>query len=248
MKFTYTSTLTIACACLFSTVALASQHDTAPVSGYAESFITDRRLEGAQITILETGQTLSTRQDGRFGPIDWPIGKPITLLFEMAGYHTTQSATVTVPEEGLNDKYHEITFQVPSNAMFDALHHIIGGEADPNMCHVAATVTAFHKTMDDCPQGEADAKLQLIPDMGLDPFYFGVFESGPLKDKTNPFKRGLTFTSPDGGVLLFNLPPSDVPYRITANKEGRLFSVSEFTCIKDRFINLSPPQGPSVIL
>ena len=118
---------------------------------------------------------------------------------------------------------------------------------DPEKCHVTTTITAYHKTLDDIPQGEPAAKVTLYPATDETPFYFDIFKSGPLKGKTNPFVRGLTETSEDGGVAFFNLPPSEKPYVLSAEKEGVVFTKAAFICNKGAFINISPPDGPMVM-
>ncbi|OGT45893.1 MAG: hypothetical protein A3E83_02275 [Gammaproteobacteria bacterium RIFCSPHIGHO2_12_FULL_41_20] len=219
----------------------------APVSGFARAFILGTAISNATITILETGEKIKTDKTGHFGPISYPIGKPITLTLEKFGYKTTQSATVFVPREGLTGPYNNITFQVPSIETYYVLASVIGAKIDDKACHVVATITAYHKTMDDAPQGEAAAKITLIPDTQQLPFYFGMFESGPLKGKTNPFTKGLTQTSEDGGLAFFNLPPRDQPYTISASKPGLGFTEAQFLCRPGVFINISPPHGPMVM-
>lgn len=220
--------------------------DMAPVSGFARAFIMGNAISNANITILETGEKIKTDKEGKFGPFNYPIGKPITLVIEKFGYKTTQSATIIVPKEGLTGPYDNITFQVPSIETYYVLASIIGAKIDDNACHVVTTITAYHKTMDEAPQGEVDAKVTLLPDLNVTPFYFGVFKSGPLKDKTNPFIKGLTQASEDGGATYFNLPPSEKPYIISATKEGLTFSEAQFLCRPGAFINISPPRGPMV--
>jgi hypothetical protein len=229
------------------TVAFASKDGFAPVSGFARSFIMGSEISNATITIVETGEKIKTDNHGKFGPFDYPIGKPITLVIEKWGYHTTQSATVIVPAEGLTGPYNNITFQVPSSESYYLLSTIVGAKEDPESCHVAVTITAYHKNMDDDPQGEKDATITLARRTENKPFYFDIFRSGPLKGKTNPFTKGLTQTSDDGGLLIFNLPPQDKPYTITATKPGVLFTESQFLCRKGMFINISPPRGPMAL-
>jgi len=221
--------------------------NTAPVSGFARSFITGANLSDATITILETGQKIPTDANGHFGPIHYPIGKPITLQFDKWSYKTTQSGTFIVPKEGLNGPYDNITFQIPSIETYYILASIIGGKSDANSCHLTSTITAFHKTMDDDPQGEVHAKVTISPSVDEKPFYFDIFTSGPLKGKTNPFTKGLTETSEDGGVAFFNLPPSDKPYVLSAEKDGVAFTSVSFICKKGAFINISPPGGPMAL-
>lgn len=217
---------------------------TAPVSGFARSFVMGTPLADATITVLETGLKIKTDKKGNFGPFNYPVGKPITLLFEKFGYKTTQSGTIIVPSNGLNGPYDNITFQIPSLETYYLLAAVVGAKIDDNSCHVTSTITAYHKTMDDDPQGEEQAKAVLIPYVNETPFYFDIFTSGPLKGKTNPFTKGLVQTSEDGGVAFFNLPPRVEPYTLTAVKSGVVFSEAHFICRKGMFINISPPRGP----
>ena len=230
---------------LISAFKARATETLAPVSGFARSFISDANITDATITILETGQQIKTDNRGQFGPILYPVGKPITLILEKWGYTTTQSASIIVPQGGLTGRYNNISFQVPSVEAYFLLTAIIRPKIDKNSCHLATTMTAFQKTMDDIPQGEAGTTITIEPNVNHEPpFYFDIFSDGPLKGKTNPFTKGLTQTSEDGGVLIFNLPPRDEPYTLSARKAGVEFSRVQFICRKDAFINLSPPQGP----
>lgn len=246
MKTTYTLCAVGIVASLIN-VAEARLVDSAPVSGFARSFLSGEVIPDATVTVLESGLSLKTDKNGRFGPFYHPIGQRITLEITKSGYVTTQSATVTVPAEGLTGPYDNITFQVPSTYVFYLLSKSVGAALDDESCHVTATVTAFHKTMDDIPQGEKDATVMLEPAIKAQPFYFDIFTSGPLKGKTYPFPTGLTVTSDDGGVAFFNVPPSEKPYRMIAVKSGVRFTEAEFMCEKGKFINLSPPRGPSAM-
>ncbi len=221
--------------------------ELAPVAGYSQSFLMGTRLANGTVTVLETGEKFRTGRRGHFGPINYPVGKPITLQFEKWGYKTTQSATIVVPRDGLTDPYHNVTFQIPSVESYYLLAKIVGATIAENSCHVTATITAFHKTMEDVPQGEEGAVVTLTPAISQQAFYFDIYQSGPLKGKTNPFTHGLTQTSEDGGVAFFNLPPRDEPYVMSAIKAGVKFSKVSFLCKKDGFVNLSPPIGPMVI-
>lgn len=238
------------CFCLllvgFSSGALAAA-EKAPVSGFARSFLLGMKLANADITVLETGQKLKTDSLGHFGPFQYPIGKKLTLEFSKWGYKSTQSATVTVPRDGLESPYDNITFQIPSIESYYLLSAIVGAKIDKNSCHLTATVTGYHKTMDEVPQGEEGVTVSLIPETHEIPFYFGIYTSGPLKNKTNPFAKGLRKTSEDGGVAYFNLPPSDKPYTLVAHKNGMSFTNASFLCQKGKFINISPPRGPMAL-
>lgn len=219
----------------------------APVSGFAREFMLNTPLKNGSITILETGERLQTNDKGEFGPILYPVGKPITLVFEKWSYPTFQSGTMIVPKQGLNTEHNNITFQIPNIAMFQLLKLFLGAKFNDNACHVATTITAFNKTLDDVPQGIAGAKVTLTPKVNETPYYFGIFASGPFKGYTSPFAKGLTETTEDGGVAFFNLPPRNEPYKISASKNGVKFSEAAFICKKGAFVNISPPLGPKVL-
>jgi hypothetical protein len=226
----------------------ASSMPTAKVEGFASSFLTGKPLSLADITIFETKEKFKTDQNGRFGPFSYPVGKNITLILEKPGFRTTQSATITVPPDGLTGKHNEISFQVPSYIAFSLFSIAMGVKVDENACQVTATVTDYKKTMDDIPQGKAGVKVVLTPDVNIKPFYFGIFNAGPLKHKTNPFQRNLTCTSLDGGIGFLNVPPSDEPYTLTAiSEDGTEFSKVRFTAMKGAFINISPPPWAQCI-
>ncbi|MBV9575533.1 MAG: carboxypeptidase regulatory-like domain-containing protein [Gammaproteobacteria bacterium] len=235
-------------ACILSSaLSYAQPTALAPVSGFAESFLSTAAIPDATITILETGEKVKTNAKGEFGPILYPIGKSITLLFEKFGYKTTQSGTVIVPKEGLTNPHNNMTFQVPSIETYYLMAAIIGAQFDENQCHVVTTITAYGKILQDIPQGEAGAKVTLTPAVNEVPFYFDIFKEGPFKGKTNPFTKGLTQTSEDGGVGFFNLPPRAEPYTISAQKNGVTFTEAQFLCKKGVFINISPPRGPMAL-
>ena len=225
----------------------ASPVGTAPVSGFARSFITLSDIPNATITLLETGQKLQTNSHGQFGPIFYPIGKPITFLFEKSGYKTTQSGTTIVPPSGLTGPQHNISFQIPSTLTFYSFAKIIGAKFDDEKCHVVTTVLANGRTLEDEKQGEPDAIITLSPAINETPFYFDIFKGWLFHNKTNPFTKGLTATSEDGGVGYANLPPSDKPYTLSAQKAGVTFSTAQFICRKGAFINISPPRGPMAL-
>ena len=74
---------------------------TAPVSGFARSFLFGLPISSATITVLETGQQLTTDSDGKFGPFLYPVGRPITLILESLIYK--QSIQHSIQDEGLRD-------------------------------------------------------------------------------------------------------------------------------------------------
>lgn len=224
----------------------------APVSGIAISFLTDRPIKNAKITILELeddSYVIYTDKDGQFGPIMWPIGQPITLRLEksgswLRGFRTVQTATIVVPPEGINDPnpFNNMTFQVPSNIAITIMKRAMGVTEDAQSCHIAATITPRGKTLEDLPQGVADVEVFLSPDCNIKPFYFGIV---PISKKTNPFTRKLKQTSLDGGIAYINVPEGD--YVLTAKKAGIKFSEVTIRARKGILVNASPPRGPVVI-
>lgn len=219
----------------------------APVTGFTRDFASAKPIPNAKITILENGFQFSSDAAGNFGPIYWPVGKSITLVIEKPGYQTTQSATVIVPPEGLTTPYNNITLQPLDLFTYYMFASVMGVTLDSEKCHVGTTVTAYHKTLGVIPQGEVNARVELTPTTNEKPYYFDIFKDGPLKDYPNPTTKGLTETSADGGVVFGNLDPRDTPYLMTAFKPGVSFSQVQFICRKGVFINMSPPQGPTVL-
>lgn len=226
-----------------------------PVYGYAQAFVGDAPVRNAKITVLETGQTFTTNQVGRFAFCTLPR-QQITLLLNKSSqspldnFYPVQSATVQVPTHGLRGKFQEITFQVPREMTFNVLkeifsyqHHI---ELNPNRCTVGATLTAFNKTLADDPQGEPGSTILLWHNNRLikNP---PVFYVGILFGKTDPLQTNLKSSSADGGAIIYNLPPSNKLYYLSASKPGKRFSTVAFLCRANSFINLSPPYGPRVL-
>ncbi len=222
----------------------------AKVSGVALSFVSTWPISGGRITAIEDKKLeLYTDSSGKFGPFEWPVGEPITLVFEKpgslwSGYKTTQSATLIVPPEGINDDDYlkNIAFQVPSNLACKFLSWAMGVTEDTQACQIAATITPPNTTMDDIPQGVADVKVTLSPNVNIKPFYFGIF---PIIHKTNPFIRTLEATSLDGGVAFLNVPEGE--YNLEAKKNGVTFSTTKIKARKGVLVNACPPNGPTML-
>jgi hypothetical protein len=218
------------------------------VSGFARSFVSGAPISNATITVIEDEQlTFHTDSLGRFGPFEWSVEEPITLVFEKpgsfwSGYKTTQTATLIVPLDNENF-LKNISFQVPSNMAYKVLALAMGVTEDPLACQIAATVTPPNTTLDDIPQGVADVKVTLSPDVNKKAFYFGIF---PVIHKTNPFNRTLQATSLDGGVAFVNVPPGE--YTLEAKKEDLTFSKVTIKARKGVLVNASPPHGPTLQL
>lgn len=224
--------------------------EMALVSGFARSFPTSRPIANATITALENEQLkLRTDLKGQFGPFPWPIGQPLTLVCEKpgsfwSGFTTTQTATLIVPPEGLNDPdmHKNISFQVPSHMSYKFLSLAMGVDVDSEACQIAATITPPNITLNDCPQGVEGVTVSLSPDPNCESFYFGII---PFFHKTNPFTRRLKTTSLDGGVVLMNVPEGD--YLMEAKKGEKVFSTVRIKARKGILVNASPPHGPTLL-
>lgn len=220
------------------------------VSGFARSFVSQQPIVDATITIIANQEfQFQTDSEGKFGPFLWPVGKQLTLKLEKkgnwwTGYHTTQTATIIVPPEGINDANYlkNISFQVPSNIAYRFFSWVMGVTADPSTCQIAATITPPGVTMADCPQGEAGVEVSLSPNPHVKPRYPGML---PWIHKTNFFNcEKATVTSRDGGVIFANVPEGI--YTLNAKKKGRLFSQVKLIALRGGFINASPPNGPTM--
>ncbi|WP_133135249.1 carboxypeptidase regulatory-like domain-containing protein [Legionella rowbothamii] len=220
---------------------------TALVSGFARSFISGNAIAGGFVWPLGAKEKgVYTDSEGKFS-IEWPVGQPITLVFEKpgsywSGYKTTQSATLIVPPEGINDKNYlkNVSFQVPSEMAYSFIQWAAGFTPSPDKGQIAATITPPNMTLDDIPQGIEGVKVRLSPEVETAPFYFGIF---PITHKTNPFDKSLTSTSLDGGILFSNVPPGE--YDLYAEKEGYVFSKVHVTARAGVLVNASPPNGPT---
>jgi hypothetical protein len=219
-----------------------------PVTGFAQTFLDDKRIPRATVTWLENKLITTTDTKGNFGFCVLPNQK-MTLVFSDADYPSTQTATVTVPATGLTTIYNQPTFQVPREITYTFLKALLTQERsiklDTQDCQVVTTVTDFHKTLQDDPQGIPGATIRLMHNgqsiaLNPTPFYFGMFKDG----KTNPFSKKLTSTSADGGVALINIKPSNTPYTLTASKKEKEFTQVKFLCRPGQLVNISPPLGP----
>jgi hypothetical protein len=218
----------------------------APVFGFARSFVSSIAIPNATITVLED-PTLryQTDNEGKFGPIMWTVGAPITLRLEKSGswwsgYRTTQTATLIVPPEGINhDRYvKNVSFQIVSNMAFSCISWVMGKAENPETGQLAVTVTPPNITMDDIPQGEPDVVISIEPDPGVKPYYLGII---PWLHKTNFFRcQQLQATTRDGGVIFPDIPTG--VYKITARKGERIAEI-EARVDKGVITNASPPVG-----
>jgi hypothetical protein len=219
----------------------------APISGFARGYVTGDPIPEATITVLETGRTLKTDRDGKYA-FHHPVGARLTLQLTKLGFEPVQTDTVVVPASGLTGPHDNIALQALLKLEYELFQAAIGMRPDPRMCHVATTIAAAGKTVYDHFQGEPGARLVLDPEAPTPAFYFAAFgDKGPLAYQSNPFVRTLEATSQDGGAAVFNLPPRDELYTLTAVKPGVRFSEAKIWCRPGSFINVSPPRGPTVI-
>ncbi len=245
----------------FPVYTYATTQPKAFISGFAQAFSKTTNLPGVTVKVLETGQIATTTDSKGMFSFNYPIGQPLTLLFQKRGYKTSQSATYIVPKTGLKN----ITYQAIPRILFDGVLIARTWSGHPNLsqtdCQVITTVAAKGKTLYDKIQGEAGAVISITNSkkqtIHPDECYYGIT---PFKT-TDPFCRIKSFfhpritTSKDGGVFIANLKPDNV-YTITAVKPGFIFSKNKVRCnmqwwqtLPDRyvFINLSPPNGPTVM-
>lgn len=231
--------------------AMGYYQTTANVTGYARSFVMDHRIAGATITASSDGLhpelNTTTSSDGRFS-FEWPVGQRVELTVTAEGYYPTTGAALVVPPNGLSGLHNEYTFQTPRMVTYEALKAVVihwqHGKIDPTCCHVVTTVCAENKTLQDDPQGEPGATIELDPPLvtKIPAFYFGI-----IGGWTNPLSRGLLNTSADGGAAFFNVPVREQPYTLLATKDGVTFSNTSFYCRPNRLVNIAPPKGPTVI-
>ncbi len=232
-------------AILFSSL-VSAETQMATVTGDTEKVLASRKpIANVDLTILESGETFKSDDNGKFS-FNWPVGKSVTLIAKKAGFRTIQTATFTVPAEGLSGPHHSIGIEMFDQPTFLFIALVMGKLIDESKCHVFTMISGYNKTLDDLPQGEPDSTIVLTPAASAEPYYFDIFKEGPFKDNINPFTKGLTKTSAAGDVVIANLEPSETPYTVTANKAGVIFSEAKFICSKGMFVEINTPNSPSV--
>lgn len=251
----------------------------APVDVFAEPILSYKPLQN--ITILDATEKASSEENKKYEkqvinstlqPIvytynstqgfyhfDYPVGGRLNMIFQHAGYQTSQSGTYTITKSGYVDQYGLISWQALPRTLWAVIKNIILYETHTSIkkdtCQVIMTVSAYHKTLNDDPQGEEGATVQIEPLHGNHSdklydvrYYLDIFMKKPF-----PWP-GLKKTSKDGGVIFVNVKPGN--YKVITKKEGVKFSTPEFKCNPSEWkglnesnivINLSPPQGPTVI-
>ena len=203
------------------------------VSGDAFSFGpgASGRIAGASVRILEDGDlSTQTDADGHFAVDGLVAGDRASFIFEAEGYPVVQTKTFTIDEE-----LERVTFQVPSDEVYDLLATVVSVEPDPARCQLVSTVTRIGKSVyDEGAHGVADVIVTLDPPVDA--------ESGPIYFNASVIPdRSLTMTSEDGGVLFVNVPPGT--YTMRATKDGMNFEEITMECRAGVVVNASPPYG-----
>jgi hypothetical protein len=190
-------------------VAGCGDDETVSVSGIAWGFTLPGspydRIADATISVLEMPELSTTSNArGEFTIDGIPVGSDATFVLEHPDYPLTYTGTQTIPEDGIDD----LTFQIPNNALYTLIELGLGVSSDPERCQMVSTFTRYGKTIgDDGAHGEAGAVLTIEP-ASLS------YEEGPIyfNDSVQP-DRSRTYSSIDGGVLIFNAEPGDYTLR-----------------------------------
>ena len=238
-----------------------------PVKVWVKQYETGTPVKNAKVIDLATGDSWKTGKDG-YAHLSVAPGRTLTLALHKALCPDIQTASVTVPPEGLTDLNNEITIQAAGSFLYKLLRLGIGKpEADAR--HIIVTVSAAGKNLHD-DEGEAGVKLTLRTADGQ-PVENSAMYLGKLLGKTEWFRPVLSAripflkrfakqeTSGDGGVVFRNVKPEfkngqPAEYVIEASKTGPDGKPMTFSSAKVRIypdspevINVSPPLGPRVI-
>ncbi len=194
------------------------------------------RIEGATISVLEMPEMVTTSGDNGFflfGGL--PAGSDATFVLEAEGYPVTHTKTFRLPDVDLE----RVTFQVPTNDLFEGLGALAGVDLDPEKCQIASTVTVVGKSLyDPGAHGEAGAIVTIDPEVAPEhgPVYFN---EDVLPDPSR------TESSDDGGVAFVNLDPGE--YTVSATKAGVEITPVRLKCAAGSLANASPPNGLQVV-
>jgi hypothetical protein len=169
---------------------------------------------------------------------DLPADRELSFVLEKAGFATTQTQVFR-----LQGGVERVTFQVPSDSVYDLMAAFVELKPDPTRCQIATTVTRRGHSLYDGTgtHGEPDATVEIHPSAdAIDgPVYFNL-----VKYDTIFPDRKLTATSHDGGVLFLDAPPGR--YTLTASKPGAVIRDVTLDCRAGVLANASPPWGLQV--
>jgi len=195
-------------------------------------------LPDAEISVVERPDipAATTDDQGRFSFDDLIVGDELTIVSSHRDFYPTQSATLRLTEEIIDD-FH---LQVPPRPIVWALALVLFETVDPDMCQISSTVTEAGGNP--FSTGITGATVTLDPPLPRwhGPFYFKIFElpNGTIIDIP---VRSLTETTGDGGVVYINVPPGD--YLLSAHKEGTEFTSAYLKCRPGVLVNAAPPHG-----
>ncbi len=212
-------------------------------SGHAFDFgPSGGRVEGAVVTIPELpGLSTTTGADGEWAFHDLVSGTTLSFSMSMTGFPVVQTGTITLGPEGAE----LVTFQAPTQDMFDYMADLVGIVPDPARCQIATTVTRMGNSLYDTTpgtHGEPYATVTSEPPIpaGSGPIYFNLVTAGIIFPDPD-----LTETTDDGGVLWVNVEPGT--YVLTAHKPDTVFRDVVITCRAGVVVNASPPWGLQAI-
>ena len=229
------------------------------VTVWAKQYENSKPIADADITDAATGEHWRTDKNG-YAQLEVEPGRRLTLTFNKKSFPALQTATVTVPREGLTGEDREITFQVPGKKLYKALRAVFG-KPKKGTHHIVTTVSAAGRNLHN-DKGEAGVTVTLTSADGKTTRSDGVY-MGTVLGKTEWLRPIATArlpglkrfrhkaTSHDGGAMFLNVPPGD--YILEAHKTGKdgkpvLFETTHVIVSKDspELINASPPHGPRV--
>lgn len=193
----------------------------------------DGRIEGATISVLERPEmTMVTGADGHFEFDGFEPGSEVTLVLEHPDYHLIQTGTQTIGDADVD----RLTFQAVTHAIYGSLATVVGVMPDEkNACQMVTTITRIGKSIYDTgAHGEFGVKVALDPPVPAEhgPVYFNALV---IPDK------GLTESSPDGGVLYANVPLGE--YIWSGTKPSVELTAVKMKCRAGVLVNASPPHG-----
>jgi len=219
----------------------AGDEPVGPVSASGHAFVfgpPGGRVEGGTVTVLEIpGLTTTTDADGYWEFPDLPGDALVSFVMHKEGHPLIQTGSIRLEGEDIE----QVSFQSPTDDMFEFIENYTLVESDPTMCQVASTVTRRgHSLYDTEPgtHGEPGATVTVDPPLPAahGPIYFNLVTYDMIFPDPD-----LEETSDDGGVLFVNVPPGD--YVLTAHKPDTVFTEVVITCRAGVLVNAAPPWG-----
>ncbi|MCB9738673.1 MAG: hypothetical protein H6747_05335 [Deltaproteobacteria bacterium] len=223
----------------------AAAAGTARASGHGFAFGPGGgNLEGASVHAIDAdgvplpGAATTTAAGGAWALDGLPRGVDLSFVLEKPGFATTQTQVFRLAGD-----VEKVTFQVPSDAVYDLMSGLVNLEPDPTKCQIATTVTRRGHSLYDGhgTHGEPDATVSISPTVGVadGPVYFNLVKYDVIFPD-----RELTATSHDGGVLFLDVKPGR--YTLIAAKPGATIRPVTLDCRAGVLANASPPWGLQV--